>query len=134
MSDLVTSGNETDADFVLGVVQNYDGEPSTHEVLKRIVDRYPQDKSKLSQVRISFDNTGVVSGEFGMVDAYRAKKQAILEWASDPRPEVRHFAETHAVELELNIVAEQKRADEDIEMRRRQFDADNGTEENGQSK
>jgi ppGpp synthetase/RelA/SpoT-type nucleotidyltranferase len=124
LASLVANGNDIDADFVLGIMQNYRGEPATHEVLKQIVARYPQDESKLSRVRISFDNTGVVSGEFGMVEAYRAKKQAILTWTSDERPEVRQFAELHAAELDRRIISEQKRADEDIEMRRRRFETD----------
>jgi ppGpp synthetase/RelA/SpoT-type nucleotidyltranferase len=124
LTGLILNGNDTDADFILGIMENYHGEPSTHEVLKLIVNRYPQDQSKLSRVKISFDNTGVVSGEFGMVEAYRAKKESILTWANDPRPEVRKFSETHAAELDFRIVAEQKRADESIEMRRRRFNSD----------
>lgn len=133
LANLVTNGNETDADFVLDVMQNYHEEPSTHEVLKRIVDRYPQDKSKLNQVEISFDQTGMVMGEFGMVEAYRAKKQSILTWADDLRPAVRNFAEAHSAELDVRIASEQKRADERIEMRRREFDVDLGSDDNGES-
>lgn len=127
LGDVVTNGDGADADFVLGILENYHGEPSTHEVLKQIVTRYPQDASKLNHVSISFDNTGVVSGEFGMVEAYRAKKHAILTWGSDLRPEVRTFAEVHAARLDLNIIAEQKRADEGIEMRRLRFNSDDGS-------
>jgi hypothetical protein len=130
LANLVTNGNETDSDFVLDVMQNYHEEPTTHEVLKRIVDRYPQDKSKLNQVKISFDQTGVVMGKFGMVEAYRAKKQSILTWSDDLRPAVRNFAEVHSAELNVRIASEQKRADERIEMRRREFNV--GSDGNGE--
>lgn len=133
LANLVTNGNETDADFVLDVMQNYNEEPSTHEVLKRIVDRYSQDDSKLNRVEICFDKTGVVMGEFGFADAYRAKKQSILAWVDDSRLAVRNFAEAHSAELDIRIASEQKRADERIEMRRREFDLNLGSDGNGES-
>ena len=37
LCELVTNGTGTDADFVLAVMENYHGEPATHEALKRIV-------------------------------------------------------------------------------------------------
>lgn len=88
---------------------------------------YPHDESKMNDVKDILENTGVVVGEFGMVEAYRAKKQSILVWVDDPRPAVRNFAEAHSSELDIRIVSEQKRADERIEMRRREFDADKPT-------
>ncbi len=127
--DEVAAGDEGAADFVLEILQNYRGEPTTHEVLKEIVARFPSDESKLTRVEISFDNTGVVSGQFGMVDALRAKKELVQAWKDDPRETVRAFAEEHIRSLDLRIIAEQKRADESGEMRRRQFDDDAGDEE-----
>jgi hypothetical protein len=38
----VTNGRSADADFVLAVMENYRGEPTTHEVLKRVVSKYPK--------------------------------------------------------------------------------------------
>ncbi|MDP1558277.1 MAG: RelA/SpoT domain-containing protein [Nitrosomonas sp.] len=121
--ELIDEGNAVDADFVLEIMQNYHGESSTHEVLKRIIDKYPKDNSKLSRVKISLDSAGVVRGEFGMVEAYRSKKEAITSWLSDEQKNVREFARTHIAELERQIIAEQKRADEGIAMKRSQFDA-----------
>jgi hypothetical protein len=117
LCELVTNGTGTDADFALAVMENYHGEPATHEVLRRIVAKYPQDKSKLSGVSISFDSTGVVWGEFGFVEAMRQKKAAIEPWLSDPRPEVRAFAGKHIRELDLRIAEEQRRAEGERAMR-----------------
>src|ERR1700730_4926773 len=107
-----------------GFVQNYHGEETTHEVLKRVVTRFPDDKRKLTAVRISFDNTGVVSGEFGMVEVLRAKRAVLEPWLSDERPEVQKFAADHIRELEQRIAAEQLRAEHDREMRRRNYPED----------
>jgi hypothetical protein len=124
LCELVTNGTGTDADFVLAVMENYHGEPATHEVLKRIVAKYPKDQSKLSGVSISFDSTGVVMGEFGFVEAMRQKKTAIEPWLTDPRPEVRTFADKHIRDLDLRIADEQRRAEERKAMRTLEYDDD----------
>jgi hypothetical protein len=120
LGELVTNGTSADADFVLAVMESYDGEPAIHEVLKRIVAKYPNDEGKLAGVSISFDSTGVVSGEFGYVDAIRRKKSAIEPWLSDHRPEVRAFAEQYVREADLRIADEQRRAERDLPGRHRQ--------------
>jgi ppGpp synthetase/RelA/SpoT-type nucleotidyltranferase len=121
---LVTKGTETDADFVLAVMENYHGEPSTHQVLKHIVVKYPEDESKLTGVRISLDNTGVVTGEFGLVEAMRQKKEVIAVWLDDPLPEVRAFAAKHTRDLDLRIADEQRRAEEEKALRELRFEKD----------
>jgi len=124
LGELVTNGTGTDADFVLAVMENYHGEVATHEVLKRIVAKYPRDPSKLSGVGVSFDSIDGVVGEFGFVDAMREKKAAIEPWLSDPRPEVRAFAEKHIGNLDVCIADEQRRAEGEEAMRMLDYDDD----------
>jgi ppGpp synthetase/RelA/SpoT-type nucleotidyltranferase len=118
---LATQGTEKDVEFILDVLQNYHGEESCHEVLKPIVARCVDDERKMSEVRISLDSTGVVSGEFGMVEALRAKKAMLRPWLDDERPEVKAFAVKHMRELDIGIAAEQLRAEQDREMRQRNY-------------
>jgi ppGpp synthetase/RelA/SpoT-type nucleotidyltranferase len=130
--ELVNTGTSTDADFVLAVMENYHGEPETHEVLKCIVAKYPEDQSKLSGVRISFDSTDVVMGDFGFAEAMRQKKAALEPWLADPRPEVRAFAEKHIHELDLRITDEQRRAEGEKTLRELEYqdeDEKNGDNE-----
>ena len=122
LGELVTNGTGTDADFVLAVMENYRGEPTTHEVLKRVVAKYPDDQKKLTGVTISFDNTGVVSGEFGMVDAIRRKKAAMEPWLADHRPEVGTFAQTYIRQADLRIADEQRRAETSKALRELDYD------------
>ena len=126
----LSRGTGADADFVLAVMENYRGGPATHEVLKRVAAKYPEDQSKLLGVSISFDNTGVVTGEFGFVQAMREKKVAIAPWLSDPRPEVRTFAEEHIRNLDLHIADEQRRAEERKALSRLQYDEDEDDDDN----
>lgn len=122
LAGLVKSGGDTEVDFALAILQNYLGETSTYVVLKEIVSRFPDDVSKMSRVRIAIDNTGVVSGEFGLAEAWRAKKESLTEWLTDERPAVKAFAEKHIAELDLMIASEQRRAEAEKEMRNRSYD------------
>jgi hypothetical protein len=124
LAELVKAGGNTEAEFALAILQNYRGETSTYVVLKEIVSRFPDDTRKMSEVRISLDNTGVVSGELGLTEAWRAKKESLTEWLADERPAVKAFAERHIGELDLMIASEQRRAEAEREMRNRSYDED----------
>jgi ppGpp synthetase/RelA/SpoT-type nucleotidyltranferase len=117
-----SENGDAEADFALAILENYEGEPSTHAVLKEIVSRFPDDVGKMNQVRISIDNAGVVSGDLGFVDAWRAKKEALAGWLDDERLALKEFAVKHRAELDLNIATEHRRAETEKEMRKRDFE------------
>jgi len=122
LAELVKAGGDTEANFALAILQNYRGETSTHVVLKEIVSRFPSDARKMSGVRVSIDSTGVVSGELGFAEAWRAKKESLTEWLADERLAVKAFAERHIAELDRMIASEQRRAEVEREMRNRSYD------------
>ena len=122
LAKLVEAGGDTEADFSLAILQNYPGETSTYVVLKEIVSRFPNDARKMSGVRISINSTGVVSGEFGLADAWRVKKESLRHWLTDERQAVKAFAEKHIAELDRMIAAEWRRVEAEREMRNRSND------------
>ena len=81
----------------------------------------PEADERVDQVVIVLDSTGVISGEFGMVQAYERKKQEVEDWLNDPRPKVRSFAEKYQRHLDRAIAAEQRRSEADYELRRRNW-------------
>ncbi|HWF62560.1 MAG TPA: PilZ domain-containing protein [Nitrospira sp.] len=122
LADLVKAGSDMETDFSLAVLQNYPGETSTYVVLKEIVSRFPHDDRKMSGVRISIDSTGVISGEFGLADAWRGKKESLRPWLTDERQAVKAFAEKHIAELDRMIAAERRRVEAERAMRNRSND------------
>ena len=76
----------------------------------------------LKEVELILQTTGVVAGEFGFVGVYRRKKQEMADWLTDVDPDVRAFAESYVRTLDRPIAAEQRRSEEDIEIRRRMYD------------
>lgn len=131
LTELVKAGGYTEADFALAILQNYEGETSTYVVLKEIVFRFPDDVSKMSEVQIAIDSTGVVSGEFGFAEAWRAKREFLKEWLKDERPAVKAFAEKHIAELDRMIASEQRRSEAEREMRNRSYDEEDESGHNG---
>jgi hypothetical protein len=123
LANLVTNGTGEDAEFVVAVMENYHDKPETHDVLKLIVTKYPNDSGKLGGVAVSLDGSGIVHGEFGFVEAIRKKKAAIGRWLSDPRPEVQAFAAEYLRQADLRLADEQRRADDRKAMRDLRFDS-----------
>lgn len=116
---LVKAGGDQEADFSLALLQNYLGSTSTDAILKEIVSRFPHDDRKMGEVRISINSPGVVTGEFGLAEAWRVKKESLTSWLTDERQPVKAFAEQHMAELDRMIVAERHRVEAERELRER---------------
>jgi hypothetical protein len=69
--DVVAGGSQEDFDFAIALLENYTGEVPTHGVVQELIDRLPGDDTRLKNLDICLSKTGVVSGEFGWVEAYR---------------------------------------------------------------
>lgn len=124
LADMVKAGGDTEADFALAILQNYHGATSSHVALKEVVARFPDDASKLSEVQASIDSVGVTSGEFGLAEAWRAKKESLREWLTDERLAVQAFAEKHIADLDRMIASERRHAESRKEMRKRDYEED----------
>ncbi len=103
------------------MLRNYHGELFTHILSKEIVKAVDAGSSLLNEVAIALETTGVVSGEFGMAEAYERKKQEIADWLSDPDEKVRAFATRYTSDLEHMRDSETKRAEEGIALRKHRF-------------
>ena|SRR5260370_42025547 len=114
-------GTEDDINFVLSVLASYRGTSSLQELCKALVEAFPEGDRRIRQVEMIFDSTGVVTGEFGMVQAYHRKKEEMQTWLHDSRAKVRAFAEAHIRSLDRTIAAEQRRSETDHEMRRMEW-------------
>jgi ppGpp synthetase/RelA/SpoT-type nucleotidyltranferase len=127
----VEMGSREDIEFVIRVMSSYRGEAFLNEMCKNVVRALPAADPLLPKVEIILQSTGVLIGEFGLVEAYTRKKQEIADWFTDPDVHVRAFAESYARLLDRGIAAEQRRAEENLEMRKRMYDdsgGSNGTE------
>jgi hypothetical protein len=121
---LLEAKGEAAFSFVAGIMENYKGDPFTHRICQALIEAVPENDDRLGSVEVALLSTGVVSGEFGMVAAYQAKKDGIAPWLEDPRPKVRAFAEQYRRMLDNRIASERQQAEERRAMRRLDFEGD----------
>ncbi len=123
LREMAQNGSNEDLNFILAVMQNYHGEAVTHPLLQDIVNRVSEDDPGLAKVEISLKSTDGVVGEFGMVDAFRKKKEQVALWLEDPRARIKTFATEYIKSLDRSMAAEQRTAEQEHELRRRDFEA-----------
>jgi hypothetical protein len=120
--DLIKQGGKQNALIVLSILRAYKGEQFLHEVSKVFVKKFLQNKDDelykeyRGEMFIVLSQTGVVSGEYGMRDAYRRKKDEIQPWKEDKSPAVQVFVKDYEKYLDDSIKFEEQRADEDIQL------------------
>jgi len=124
LNHIVVRGSDEDYDFASRLLENYHSEPSTHEVIKELIERLPENDPRLTRLEICLSNTGVVSGEFGMVAAYRRKKEQVALWLEDSRLKVREFAAAYVRRMDQEIASEQRAAEIRRELRIRDYEAE----------
>jgi hypothetical protein len=118
----VRSGDTAGLQFVTQIMRTYEGQSFLHDLCKEIVAAVGPGDPLLGEIGIVLESTGMVSGPFGYVEAYEERKALIETWRTDPRERVRLFAERHIHELEQMIGAEQRRSEQELELRKREFD------------
>jgi hypothetical protein len=121
LNSVAQEGTDEAIDFVLRILRAYQGETFLHGVCKEIVDKLPLDDGHIGEVQVILESTGVVTGQFGLVEMYQKKKEEASPWLSDSRPKVRAFAEKYRRSLDRAIAAEQRRSEADYELRRREW-------------
>jgi hypothetical protein len=100
LTALAATGTDDDVGFVLQVLRAYQGQQTMHEVVKELVARLPEDDPRLQVAEICLQSTGMVSGAFGFVEAYRTRKAQTETWLTDSRSQVRNFAKRFVRRLE----------------------------------
>lgn len=117
----VKGGREEDIAFVLGVLRVYEGSAVILDVCKAIIKVIPERSKLWNEVAACIESTGVVSGEYGMVDAFERKRSEIAAWQYDDDPRVQAFAQWLTESLVRLIDSERQRADEDLALRKYKF-------------
>ncbi len=119
---LLRSKNKNKAKIVLYILHSYKGETFLHNVCKEFIKQYPKSKKYKQELFIVLSQMGVVWGEYGFVKGYERKKQEIQEWKNDKNKVIKKFAQEYESYLSKRIDYEKKGADEDIEIRKREFE------------
>lgn len=117
----IRTGNPTDIDFVIGVVRTFAGDVPILDICKEIIKLVPERSSSWGEVAAAIESTGAVSGEYGMLEAYQAKREQIALWKDDENLHVQAFAAWMTESLDQMIVSERQRADAGIALRKHRY-------------
>jgi len=118
---LAREGSENDLKFILKTLATYEGDEQIYPICMEVVDRLEPGHKLLSRVSQVLGETGVLSGEFGQVEAYTERRDRISKWSDDPRPRVQAYAVARIQELEQSMAWEQRRAERDVAQRKRDW-------------
>lgn len=128
---LIETGDRENLEFVLELLERFEGAEQTRPLYKTIISKARSDDSLSRSVSAGLEATGVVSGEFGMAEAYKERRAAVAQWLEDGDEKVRRFAKTQVATFDRMIAAEQRRAEEDLELRKRTWGTDPGDDKAG---
>ncbi len=70
-------------------------------------------KKIIAQVEANLYTTGVVSGEYGIAEAYEGKAKALEPYLNDSNARLKAFAKRMVVSFRKSAIGERKRADEE---------------------
>jgi hypothetical protein len=115
---LVREGGDAELEFVVGVLRAYSGEAFIYSVARELIKRLPPGSALVAEVEIALQSTGVVSGEYGIAEAYERKRLEVLGWLQDPDNRVRTFAVKYISELETMRDSEKARAEDAMVLRK----------------
>jgi ppGpp synthetase/RelA/SpoT-type nucleotidyltranferase len=105
-------------EFVLSVLRAYKGEEILHPLLRAIVRLLHADDELLQMVDIVIGSSGVLTGEYGSVEAQEARKALVAEWTTDENERVRAFAARFIKSADNQLAMERRRADRSVALRK----------------
>jgi len=126
--ELLSDSDENKHRIVMAILLNYNGVPEINDICRSMISSLPEGNALLDEISMIMQSTGVLEGEFGRVNALQQKKEAISEWLNDSNTKVKAFARKYIAGLKKQIIYEQRRAEEDIELRKHQYGDDDATQ------
>lgn len=117
----IKTGDQTDIEFVISVVRTFAGDVPILNICKEIIKVVPERSTAWGEVAAAIESTGVVSGEYGILDAYQAKREQIAPWKDDENPRVQIFAVWLTESLDQMTVSERQRADAGVALRKHRY-------------
>lgn len=127
--ELVLEGDETNHRIVMAILLNYNGASEINDICRSMISSLPEGNALLADISIIMQSTGMLEGAFGRVNALQQKKEAISSWLQDSNSKVKEFARKYIADLGKQIIHEQRRAEEDIELQKHHFGDDDHSSE-----
>ncbi len=122
--NMIRKGGKDGEIVVHSFISRFEGEDFLWTLVEEVINAYKNTISYPDLKRSLFgylSQTGVVSGEYGFVEAHTQKKTGIQPLKVTGNPDFLEFLNDYEIYLEKLIAGDQKRADDDIDRRKRDF-------------
>lgn len=120
---LLENKNVDEANIILEVLGKYDGVFSIYNFSQKFVIAFQDNPGLLQELMYVLSKTGVVTGEYGFVEALTQTKDKIREWNKSKNEAVRKFVKDFVDYLNSNITAQRKKSDEHVQLMQHEFEA-----------
>jgi len=121
---IIQKGGKEGRDIFDSIFSQYEGQDFLWKLIDAIVKAY-KNKKDYTEIKSSLfgylSQTGVVSGEYGLVNAYTRKKEALQGLKSAAGSDLLSFIEEYEDSLDGRIAGAQKMADDELDRRKREF-------------
>lgn len=124
LMQIASEGDRGELSFLVALMEAYNGQQFLYSILRALVIRLEPDDALLKVVASVFEQSGVVSGEFGYAKLNAERRSWIQPWLKDENDKVRAYGQKRIRELDATIASETRRAEIDIAMRRLAYGED----------
>lgn len=107
---------------IFWILDKYEGTADVLRIVYEIVKNFEVTNKIRNRLFSMLSNIGVVTGEYGIVEAYKTKIKNIEPWLSDAESKVVEFAKGYKTYLENIIKYETARVDKELDLMRSEFD------------
>lgn len=118
---LAIDGGADDRRYVLDTLMAYDGEPEVYPLAMTLVAQLDTGDPLLGRVSAALGERGIMSGEFGRVEADRAQYDRLAQWIDDPSETVRSFIASERKRLKQAMAMEHRRVEQEVAQMRRDW-------------
>lgn len=113
---------ENKAKFILLILHCYQGEPFIHKICQEFIKQYSNNDNYMTEMFVTLSRTGIVTGEFGLAEAYERKKQEIQSWKTNTDKRIMVFVKQYEKYLDKQIIHNRIRAIKENAINKREFE------------
>jgi hypothetical protein len=114
MLELIRSKKDKDVKMAFDIIHAEGRGALVSKLTKEFIKYHHKNKKWMNSLMAAMSETGVVTGEDGLLNAYKHKREIMQEWRKDKSPHVRNFAEEYEKSLTSSIEHEKRRTDEEL--------------------
>ncbi|MFW1250844.1 hypothetical protein ACEV8Q_13120 [Vibrio parahaemolyticus] len=107
--------------IILSIVKSYEGHTSIYPLVKEILKKIDCSDHNIRCVRVALNSTGVVTGEYGFVNALNLRLEEVTPWLDDDDANVVKFTYKYIESLKEEIEQETKRVDERVAIEKHRY-------------